>query len=281
MPFGKSHKPKHRHRPIKVEAEAPEVHPEIVREKRREKLNAPIIGTAVTVVGSIMMLVVAVMGAPYTYGAPKVYYSPSTMLEVDRLAEAGHSERAEADPDLLVDFTDVVFTPKSANSDAMAKVATICRQSGTRLMEEVMPQHLHRSYHKATRFLACAMATLPERLCNAVERKTLVDKLVGYSELRENVIGFEKFREQAIAEREEMREYQREMGRKVMPPLDFHSDSLGDGLNRTFQRNMENLVRNGYLKASDFGYFGFYVPRIYGDTLRVGADRRAYCPDDA
>jgi len=281
MSFGKSSKPKRPQRRVPVETEVEEVHPEIVREKRRERLNAPIIGTVITAVGSLMMVVVAVMGAPYTYGAPKVFYSPASILEAERLAEAGHSERAEADPKLLVDFTGVISNPKKAQTDAMAKVATICRQSGSHRMEQVEPERLHRSLNKATRFLTCAMTTAPQRLCNAEERKTLVDKLVGYSELREHALGFEEFRERAVAEREQMRDYQRENGRKIMPSLEFHAESLGDGLDRTFRRNMETLVRNGYLKASDFGYFGFYVPRIYGDVLRVGADRSAYCPQGA
>lgn len=281
MAFGKSNKPKRRHRPVKVEVEAEEVHPEIVREKRRERLNAPIIGTVITVVGSIMMFVIALMGAPYTYGSSQVFYSPKNIEEAERLADAGRTEREAADPKLLVDFSTVILSPRMVDTDAMAKVATICRQSGGKALSRVQPKDLHRTYRKATRFLSCAMATAPQRFCDPAERKTLVDQLTAYGELREFVLGFEDYRDEAVAKREQVRKYQLEIGQDLSPLLTLHTETLGEDLDPTVRRNIETLVRNGYLDASDFGYLGFYVPRIYGDTLRIGADRSPYCPQQS
>lgn len=273
MAFGKSTDVKRRHRPKKVE----EVDEDEVREKREDQLNTQKIPLIVSIVGSVAMLGIVVMGAPYSYGSQRIHYSGDLMRQARNLADASKQERAKADPRVLVDFTKIIIQPGRAETEAMKKVAVACRQGRGSSLTQVTPNEIHRGFEKSTKFLNCAMVTESSRFCSADERQTLVGQLMDYKEKRQTVIAFEKYRDNTVTAYNEFRESQREAGVKVAKPLDMTDKKMDPDFDAAVLRNIEVLVKNGYLSPSDFGYYGLYVPAEYSDALRVGADRYAPC----
>ena len=275
MSFGKSNKPQRRHRPKKV---LEEIDQDEVCEKREAKMNAPIIGTVISVIGSFVMLGIVVMGAPYSYGSQQVRYESRDVKQAKSLVSLGKKEREEADPKLLIDFTKIITPMDKARSPAMKKVAQTCRQGSRTALEAVTPNKAYKSFKKATRFLTCAMATERDRFCHAEERQLLVDQLLEYKERRQNVFAFEKYREKALAKREKFNQAQIEAGQTPFPPLVFENTAtLEREIDPGLLSQLENLVANGYISPTDFGYHGFYLPTEFRDALAVGADRYAPC----
>ncbi len=273
MAFGKSTHEKRRHRPKKVV----EVDEEKVREEREDKLNTQKIPLLVSIFGSIAMLGIVVMGAPYSYGSQKVHYSADHMRQARNLADASKQERAEADPKVLIDFTTIITTPGRATSDAMKNVAQTCRQGREASLTQVTPGKIHRAFDKATKFLNCAMVTEIGRFCFADERALLVGQLMDYKEKRQSVIAFERYRDKIVTSFNAFREEQRISGVKVAAPIDITDAKMNPDFDAGIIRNLEVLVQNGYLSAADFGYHGLYVPAEYAEQLRMSADRYAPC----
>lgn len=280
MSFGKSNQPKRRHRPKKVEDT--EVAEEKVREERQDKMNSQRIPMLISVFGTIAMVGIAVMAAPYSYGSQVIHYSKDNINVANKLVGEGANlskeEREDLDPKLLVDFTTVIVTPDQARSEALKRVATTCRQGRPSTLETVTPDKVHGAFKKATKHLTCAMATERARFCDAGERAILVEQLNAYKERRQNVFAFEKYRDKAIEKWENFREFKREQGDTVPGPLDISNKTMNPEMDPALLKQLEFLVRNGYIFASDFGYYGLYVPSEYADVLRLGADRYAPCP---
>jgi len=280
MSFGKSNQPKRRHRPKKVEDT--EVAEEKVREERQDKMNSQRIPLLISVFGTIAMVGIAVTAAPYSYGAQVIHYSKDNINEARKLVAEGTNlskdERDEVDPKVLVDFTTVIITPDKAQSNALKKVATTCRQGRPSTLESVTPEKLHGAFRKATKHITCAMSTERARFCDAGERAILVEQLNAYKERRQNVFAFEKYRDKAIEKWEKFREFKRQEGGNVPGPLNISKKTMNPEMDPGVLKQLEFLVRNGYLFASDFGYYGLYVPSEYADVLRLGADRYAPCP---
>ena len=273
MSFGKSNQTSQRHRPKKVV----EVDEDELREKREEQLNTQRIPKLVSLAGCLVMLGIGVMGVPYSYGSQKVHYSRSDMKAASKLLKLEKKERAAADPRILIDFTSIVIPSTRAESNAMKAIAQTCSQGRVSKLVSVPPGESHKAFEKATKYLTCAMAKNVGRFCFAEERKMLVDQLMDYKEKRQNVLAFEKYRDKAIAKHEGRRETQRSEGTKVSPPLEIAMDVLPEDIDSGLSRQLENLVRNGYIAAKDFGYYGFYVPSEYQSALSVGSDRFAPC----
>jgi len=273
MSFGKSNKTAHRHRPKKVV----EVDEDELREKREEQLNTQRIPMIVTLVGSLAMLGIIVMGAPYSYGSQKIHYSGGNISQAKELLKLDKKERADADPKLLIDFTSIVIPPTRAPSEAMKAVAQTCRQGRAASLVSIPPDKAHDAFNKATKYLTCVMATDPARFCSATERKILVDQLMDYKEKRQNVLAYEKYRDKAIIAHESYRDLKRNQGAKVPPPLEISKATLPEEIDGGLSRQLQNLVSNGYISAKDFGYRGFYVPEEYQTALSGGADRFAPC----
>jgi len=274
MAFGKSTDTNRRHRPKKVKEE---VNDEETREKREEKLNTQMIPMVVSVVGSIAMLGIVVLGAPYSYGSQKVHYSGDHMRQALNLADASKQERAEADPKVLIDFSSIIVPTAKAPTESLRRVSTTCRQGRASSFNQVTPGEVHKAFDKSTKFLNCALSTELDRLCLADERKFLVAQLMDYKEKRQNVIAFERYRDKIVKSFNDFREEQRKSGAKVAPPIDITDAKMNPDFDARILQNIEALVRNGYLSPKDFGYRGFYVPEEYADVLRVGADRYAAC----
>lgn len=273
MSFGKSNEPRRRHRPKKVE----EVDEDAVREAREKKLNSPLIGTAITVVGSFLMLGIVVMGAPYTYGSQMVWYNQDHFREADKLDTATKKERMEADPKILIDFTEIITPADLAPSEAMKKVARACRQGRPEDLRFMKPKHSYKGLIKARKFLTCAMAMERQRFCFAEERKLLVDQLMAYKERRQNVMGLERYWTKMNERHEQFRDAQREKGELVPPPMDIPKFDIEDDIDPNLLAQLENLVVNGYIGPADFGYMGFYVPGEYREAITAGAQRYAPC----
>ena len=275
MAFGKSNEPRRRHRPKKVV----EIDEEEVREKREAKMNAPIISTVISVVGSIVMLGIVVMGAPYTYGSQVIHYSSKNIDKAHQFAKLSKGERKKADIDakLLVDFTTIITTPNDARSEAMKKVAATCRQGRASTLNAITPDKVHGAVKKATKFLTCAMATERARFCSADERQLLVSQLMEYKERRMNAFAFEKFRDKKIEDHEMYRQAMRDEGGIVPAPLKFAKVNLDPEVDAGLLRQLKFLVSNGYISAADFGYYGLLVPTEYEPALNGGADRYAPC----
>lgn len=273
MAFGKANQSSHRRRPKKVE----EIDEDELREKREERLNTQKIPVVITLIGSFVMLCIVVVGAPYSYGSQKIHYTPKNVADAHKLLKLDKKERAQAEEKLLIDFTSIVMPPSRAASETMKAVAQKCSQGRAATLAMIPPDKSHKAYAKATKFLTCAMATSPERFCLAEERQLLVEQLMDYKEKRQNVLAFEKMREKAIASRESYRDRMREQGGTVPPSLDFPDETLAEDINPNLLRQLENLVRNGFISPKDFGYHGLYVPVEYQSALSVGADRFAPC----
>jgi len=273
MSFGKSNQTSHRRRPKKVE----EIDEDERREKRDDQLNAQRIPAIVTLVGSLMMLVIVILGAPYSYGSQKVHYTRGNIAEANKLLKLETKDRLAADPKLLIDFTTIVTSPNRATSEAMKAVAQTCKQGRASALAMVPPDKAHRAFEKATKFLTCAMAKQPARFCSAAERKLLVDQLMDYKEKRQNVLAFEKYRDKAIVAHESYRDLKRSQGSAVPPPLEISKVELPENIDAGLLRQLANLVSNGYISAKDFGYHGLYVPTEYQSALSGGADRFAPC----
>lgn len=273
MSFGKSNQTSQRRRPKKVV----EVDEDELREKREEKLNTQRIPKLVSLAGCLVMLGIGVMGVPYSYGSQKVHYSRSDMKQADKLLQLEKKERASADPRILIDFTSIVIPSTRAGSNAMKAVAQTCNQGRASKLVSVPPGESHKAFAKATKYLTCAMAKQVSRFCFAGERNLLVDQLMDYKEKRQNVLAFEKYRDKAVAKHESRRETQRNEGTNVMPPLEISMEVIPEEIDSALLRQLESLVRNGYVSARDFGYYGFYVPSEYQSALSVGSDRFAPC----
>jgi len=274
MSFGKSNQTPQRRRPKKVV----EVDEDELREKREEQLNTQKIPMLVTVVGSIAMLGILVMGAPYSYGSDKINYSSENITEAKKLLKLSAKERVGVDPKVLVDFTTIVTPPTRAPSEAMKVVAVKCRQGRASALVSVPPDETHQAFAKATKFLTCAMATNTNRFCDASERKFLVDQLMDYKEKRQNVLAFEKYRDRVVTADEEYRKLKRQQGGKPPAPLTISRAVLPEEIDAGLLRQIRWLVSNGYIAAKDFGYFGLYVPAEYQSALSSGSDRFAPCP---
>ena len=281
MSFGKANQPKHRHRPKKVKDVEVEVDEDKAKEERQDKMNSQRIPLLISIFGTIAMVGIGVMAAPYSYGSQVVHYTKGSVKEANELAsereELTQDERDEIDPHLLIDFTTVIVTPDKADSAAMKKVASACRQGRASSLDSVTPDKVHGAFKKATKHLTCAMATERARFCLADERAVLVGQLNAYKERRQNVLAFEKYRDKAVAKREDYRERKRAQGEPVPAPLNISKAKMNPEIDSGLLAQLELLVRNGYVSAADFGYYGLYVPGEYADTLRVGADRYAPC----
>ena len=275
MAFGKSNQPQRRHRPKKVV----EIDEEEVREKREAKMNAPIISTVISVVGSFVMLGIVVMGAPYTYGSQVIHYSKKNIDKAHEFVKLSKNEREDEDIDakLLVDFTTVITTPNDAKTEAMKKVAATCRQGRASTLNAITPDKVHAAVKKATKFLTCAMPTERTRFCAADERQLLVSQLMEYKERRMNAFAFEKYRAKRIEDHEAYRQTMRDQGGKVPAALDFPKAELDVEVDAGLLRQLRHLVANGYISAADFGYYGLLVPTEYHAALKNGADRFAPC----
>lgn len=272
MPLGKSDQPKRRHRPKKEVV----VDEEKMQEEREKKLNSQLIPTMVSIVGSIAMLGIVAVGAPYSYGSQKVYYGGGTVTAAKELQKMGTKERDAANPALLIDFTTVITPVDTAPTAASKRVARACSQGRANTLEEIRPDEVHDAFKKATRFITCAMQTEPQRLCLAEERAFLVDQLMEYKERRQNVMAFEIYRDKEIEAYELYRTQMREGGIE-RPPLDMPKDVMPKEIDPGLLAQLEWLVKNGFIGPVDFGYYGFYVPEEYQETLKVGADRYAPC----
>jgi hypothetical protein len=273
MAFGKSNDTKRRHRPKKVV----EIDEEEIKEKRQDQLNTQKIPMIVSIVGCIAMFGIVVMGAPYSYGSKRVHYSGDHLRISRSLLEGTKKERAEADPKVLIDFTNIITPQTKAPTAAMQVVAAKCRQGRPSSFNQVIPEEIHRAFDKSTKFLTCAMATELKRLCFAEERQFLVGQLLDYKEKRQNVLAFEKYRDKTVTSYNAYRETQRAAGLEAPRPLEITDAKMDPNFDAGLLQRIEFLVKNGYFSAKDFGYRGFYVPEEYADVLRVGADRYAPC----
>jgi len=278
MSFGKSNQPRKRHRPKKVV----EVDEDAVQEKREEKMNSQRIPMLISVFGSIAMLGIVVTAAPYSYGSGVVHYNTENVRKARDLASLGSKltpeQREEAGDKLLIDFTDVMVPPDLMVSAAAKNAAQTCRQARASKLKTIIPDDVHSVFGKATKYMTCIMATQRQRFCDAGERAVLVEQLMAYKERRQNVLGFEKYRDREVRNWDEYRDFQREQGEPDPGPLKITDVKIDEDLDPAFLAQMEFLMRNGYLSAKDFGYYGLYVPGEYADILRLGADRYAPCP---
>lgn len=273
MSFGKSNQPKRSRRPKQVE----EVDEAEQAEAQEDSKNTQMIPTVITIVGSIVMMGILIMGAPYSYGSQRIHYSGGNMKEAKALLEVDKKARMDADPKLLLDFTSIIIPSTRATTEAMKTVAQTCRQGRAASLTTVMPDKTHAALDKATRYLKCAMVTERSRFCVAEERALLVNQLMEYKERRQNAYAYEQLREKIIARHESFREMKRQQGGDVPPPLEIAMDALDDTIDAGLLFNLERLVSDGYIAAKDFGYYGFYVPEEYQSALSGGADRFAQC----
>ena len=273
MSFGKSNQPNRPRRPKKVE----EIDEDEQAEAREAKKNTQMIPTLITVVGSIVMLGILVMGAPYSYGSQRIHYSGGNITKAKELLELDKKDRAEADPKLLLDFTTIIIPPARATTEAMKTVAQTCRQGRAATLVTITPDKAHDAFAKATKYLKCAMVTEPARFCFAEERKLLVGQLMEYKERRQNALAFELHREKVVVAHESFRDLKRQQGGKIPPPLEISMVTLPEEIDAGLLLNLERLVSNGYISAKDFGYYGFYVPKEFQTALSGGADRYAAC----
>lgn len=273
MSFGKSNQPKRSRRPKQVE----EVDETEQNEARTDEQRNQMIPTVITIVGSIAMVGILLMGAPYSYGSQRIHYSGGNITKAKELLQLDKKERAEADPKLLMDFTTIIVPPARATTEAMKVVAQKCRQGRAASLVAITPDKTHAAFAKATKYLKCAMATKPERFCLADERKLLVQQLMDYKERRQNALAFEQHREKVLVAHESFRDLKRQQGGKIPPPLDISMETVDETIDAGLLFNLERLVSNGYITAKDFGYYGFYVPSEFQSALSGGADRYAAC----
>jgi len=273
MSFGKSNQPNRPRRPKQVE----EIDEDDQNEAAEDKKNTQMIPTVITIVGSIVMLGLLVMGAPYSYGSQRIHYSGGNITKAKELLQLDKKDRADADPKLLLDFTTIIIPPARATTEAMKTVAQKCRQGRAATLVAITPDKAHDAFAKATKYLKCAMVTKPERFCFAEERKLLVSQLMDYKERRQNALAFELHREKVIVAHESFRDLKRQQGGNVPPPLDISMETLDETIDAGLLFQLERLVSNGYITAKDFGYYGFYVPSEFQSALSGGADRFAPC----
>lgn len=273
MSFGKSNQNTRRRRAKQVE----DIDEDEQESATEDKSNTQLIPSIVTLVGSVAMLGILIMGAPYSYGSQRIHYSGGNISKAKELLQLDKKERAEADPKLLIDFTTIIIPPARATTEAMKTVAQTCRQGRAATLVAITPDKAHDAFAKATKYLKCAMVTEPGRFCFAGERKVLVEQLMDYKEKRQNALAYEVYREKAVVAHESFRDLKRQQGGTIPPPLEVSKDKVGDSLDAGLLMRLENLVSNGYIAAKDFGYYGFYVPDEFQSALSGGADRFAPC----
>ena len=120
-------------------------------------------------------------------------------------------------------------------------------------------------------------AQLDETLANMAK-----DSKQSLEEFRQMLVSdgldYEKYREKALIKHEELNQFQIESGQRPFPPLEFDNRAtLDPAIDPGLLSQLENLVVNGYISPTDFGYHGFYLPTEFRDVLATGAERYAPC----
>jgi len=118
-------------------------------------------------------------------------------------------------------------------------------------------------YGNATDYLICVMSTELARLCESGERDRLVEQLHQYRERRQNLLGLDQYHEwfaEKVAS-SKLAQYQSEQFQTIT--------------DRRLVAALSNLIVNGYLSPSDFGWMGLYLPEEYADALSVGRRAKA------
>ncbi len=274
MSFGKSKATNRRHRPKKE----PEVDENQKSKKRTKLLNTHNIPVIISVVGIVFMLGIVILGAPYSYGSQVVRYTKSDIKDAINYKKDPKKYSAIKDSGILIDFTNIIAPKETiSTSEAMRTVSRKCRQGRSSHFSSVAPHKVHRAFDKVTKFLNCAMRTDISRFCHQSERKLLVNQLIDYKQKRQNVLAFEKYRDKVVASREALRKSRKERGEPIPDRLDITNAKIPQEFNPTIIASIEYLVKNGYLSAADFGYYGLYVPEEYQKSLSLGSERYAVC----
>jgi len=240
----------------------------------------------IVVLGSMIVTVCMLFAsAPHTYAAKRVHYNNAQIaygaLSGGLLPE--YKEKAEVR--YGIDFRRILTPAFEEKTKAMQQVARSClpKREHENFTIAGPGGDAYKMYGNATDYLICVMSTELARLCESGERDRLVEQLHQYRERRQNLLGLDQYHEwfaEKVAS-SKLAQYQSEQFQTIteantdVTPAPKAAWRIGTDLDRRLVAALSNLIVNGYLSPSDFGWMGLYLPEEYADALSVGRRAKA------
>ena len=198
--------------------------------------------------------------------APEISYSTEDLLESGL---AFVSADSETETRLSIDFS-IILTPWDRETSNVMKMVAFACLPQEEFVQRAMSTQAHQTFAQATDYLACAMRRNKTRLCQADYRQRLVDQLMQYRTLRQQMFGIERARERALEELSndplgKVLELQRKLeavsGKPSSPPS--AGPKIGRELDPRIATGLAQLNREGFIFLSDFTWFGIFGPEEY------------------
>ena len=219
-----------------------------------------------------------IFSAPHTYASKTINYNTGQMVE-GSLSEGLLPEyKADLEARLGVDFGGILTPASEEKTEPMQRVAIACLPKG-KFKSFVLPggrgTQVLEAYGQATDYLVCAMANERARLCQSHERERLVEQLMQYRERRQNVLALhryedrtkEKIKKSAVAQYQKAQYEEHASLQNGHTAAPVAAGRIGMNFDPRITTGITELVKNGLLSASDFGWLGLYLPEEYVASL--------------
>jgi len=204
---------------------------------------------------------------PITYPSQTIYYTNQQMASSNLSSFKLPKYRKQDEQKYGIDFSSILTPEEEEKTDFMRSVAVKCLPAGAP-SSLVMPDKVYSAFVHSTKYLICAMNTNKKRFCNRAERMRLVEQLIQYKNRRQNALGVQRNRERLLASRQ-ARQMVR-MSRMIdnaNKPRATNFPRVGKQIDARIAQAIKNLREEGYLAASDFGWFGLILPAEYAPML--------------
>ena len=194
----------------------------------------------------------------YTYEAEKQSYSQAALAKSASAEQMTESEREAIRKQYGIDFSQLLVPEAMESTDIMRTVADTCMPHNL-VTNLALPQTAHETFTLASDYLACAIVSYTDRFCQEYHRHRLVEQLLAYLDIRQQMIAMEMSRIELLKKRYTSRA-QDASWRKIYPRIDNDLDHrIGNGL--------IELIHHGYISSLDFGWQGIILPRKYAPFL--------------
>lgn len=210
-----------------------------------------------------------IAAAPHTYSAPNVRLNWNHVSTGAGLASMSDEDREAFVSRHGIDFSRILTPASQETTPATREIARKCNKARPR---ELVVNHIDASrlFRQSTGYLLCAMRLNRERLCNSADRQRLVEQLMHYRDRRQDIFAINGVLEQINVFATTKADYilPKYLPSKIKDGKRIAATTrIYDNLHPRLAKEMATLVANGYLSASDFGYFGLYLPELYTPVL--------------
>ncbi len=248
-----------------------------IESRQKDAPLLPMIITGTVLFAAIFSATLFIEFPLYTYGAKEQEFSGLALAKSNMSGKMSKIERKEAEENYGINFSALLVPQEMESTDVMKTIARDCLPQGT-YKQQVLADQAHETFTLASDYLACAIKTAPQRLCQNYQRQRLVEQLMGYLSIRQNMIALEEARLEILAERYGKKSSSRsdaagktpEDWRNAYPRIDTKVDHRITG-------GLAELSQQGYITPSDFGWFGAILPREYAPFLATGAVEENRC----